>query len=155
VDLLEEFWNQSLANLSASPLTAWERAVGLVALGLLKNLFSPLTSGWSKGFTTSAVILYFGRRLRMLARMAGFALAPFSAVYYPADVLPGWARAVSYGLPMTYVFQCMRAVLNGRPTPVDYLLISFALNIVYLTAAISFFGWMFRKGRDRGFGRLD
>lgn len=184
VNLLEEFWNQNLTNLFASPLTVWEWAVGLVALGLLKNVitlavgagalwmlyrlnifqvgwvilpfvFSLLMSGWFMGFTSSAVIIYFGRRLQMLAWMAGFALAPFSAVYYPADVLPGWARTISYCLPMTYVFEGMRAVLNGGPTPVTYLLISFALNIVYLTAAVTFFGWMFHKSRNRGFGRLD
>ena len=121
VNLLEEFWNQNLVNLFATPLTVWEWSVGLVVLGLLKNLltllvgagavwllyrlnifavgwlilpflFSLLISGWFMGFAASGVIIYYGRRLQSVAWMAGFALAPFSAVYYPVDVLPGWAQ---------------------------------------------------------------
>ncbi|MDG3007616.1 ABC transporter permease [Paludisphaera mucosa] len=184
VNLLEEFWNQNLVNLFATPLTVWEWATGLVLLGMIKNVltmvvgagalwllyrlnifdvgwtilpfvFSLLMSGWFMGFTSSAVIIYFGRRLQMVAWMAGFGLAPFSAVYYPVDALPGWAQVVSHALPMTYVFEGMRQILRGGPTPVRELAISFALNIAYLTAAVAFFGFMFHKSRNRGLGRLD
>lgn len=184
VNLLEEFWNQNLVNLFATPLTVWEWATGLVLLGLLKNVltvmvgagglwllyrlnifdvgwmilpfvFSLLMSGWFMGFTSSAVIVYFGRRLQMIAWMAGFGLAPFSAVYYPVDALPGWAQVISRALPMTYVFEGMRQLLRGGPTPYRELAISFGLNIAYLTAAVLFFGFMFHKSRERGLGRLD
>ena len=82
VNLLEEFWNQNMVNLFATPLTVWEWSVGLVFLGLLKNvltllvgagavwllyrlnifavgwmilpfLFSLLISGWFMGFAAS------------------------------------------------------------------------------------------------------
>ena len=126
VNLLEEFWNQNLVNLFATPLSVWEWSVGLVVLGLLKNvitllvgagavwllyklnifavgwlilpfLFSLLISGWFMGFAASGVIIYYGRRLQSIAWMAGFALAPFSAVYYPVDVLPRWAQIIASG----------------------------------------------------------
>ena len=82
VNLLEEFWNQNMVNLFATPLSVWEWSVGLVVLGLLKNLltlvvgagavwllyrlnifavgwmilpflFSLLISGWFMGFAAS------------------------------------------------------------------------------------------------------
>jgi ABC-2 type transport system permease protein len=122
---------------------------------ILPFLFSLLISGWFMGFAASAVIIYYGRRLQSLAWMAGFALAPFSAVYYPVDVLPGWAQTIASVLPMTYVFEGMRKVLRGAPMPLYDLLVSFGLNILYLALTILFFGWMFERSRDRGLGRLD
>src|SRR3984885_1562560 len=102
VNLLEEFWNQNLVNLFATPLSVWEWSVGLVALGLIKNLltlvvgiggvwllyrlsffeggwmllpflFSLMMSGWFMGFTSSALIIYYGRRLQNLAWMLAYA----------------------------------------------------------------------------------
>ena len=102
VNLLEEFWNQNMANLFATPLSVWEWSVSLVALGLIKNLltvvvgiggvwllyslnifevgwmllpflFSLMMSGWFMGFTSSALIIYYGRRLQNLAWMLGYA----------------------------------------------------------------------------------
>jgi ABC-2 type transport system permease protein len=160
VNLLEEVWNQNLVNLFSTPLTVWEWSLSLIALGLLKNivtlvvgagavwlfyrlnlfsvgwfmlpfLFSLLMSGWFMGFTASGVIIRYGQGLQSVAWMAGFILAPFSAVYYPLDVLPRWAQYISAALPMTYVFEGMRQVLRGDPPPVAHLLISFGLNTLY------------------------
>src|SRR5262249_43833830 len=156
VNLLEEFWNQNMVNLFATPLNVWEWSVSLVALGLLKNiltlivgvggvwllyrlnifevgwmllpfLFSLMMSGWFMVFTASALIIYYGRRLQGLAWMLGIALAPFSAVFYPVNALPGWAQAVSSALPMTYVFEGMRQILRGGPLPLSALVLSFVL----------------------------
>jgi ABC-2 type transport system permease protein len=184
VNLLEEIWSQNLVNLFSTPLNVWEWSVSLIVLGMLKNvltlivgagavwilyrlnifvvgwmmlpfLLSLMISGWFMGFAASGVIIYYGKSLQSLAWMAGFALAPFSAVYYPVGVLPGWAQYVSAILPMTYVFEGMRQIIRGGSLPVSYLLISFGLNILYLTLAILFFGRMFEKSRERGLARLE
>jgi ABC-2 type transport system permease protein len=184
VNLLEEVWSQNLVNLFATPLNIWEWSVSLIVLGMLKNiltmivgvgavwllyrlnifavgwmmlpfLFSLMMSGWFMGFTASAVILYYGKNLQSVAWMAGFALAPFSAVYYPLEVLPRWAQCIASALPMTYIFEGMRQILRGGQMPVQDLAISFGLNILYLGLAITFFGWMFEKSRERGLARLD
>jgi ABC-2 type transport system permease protein len=184
VNLLEEVWNQNLANLFSTPLNVWEWSVGLILLGLLKNvltlvvgagavwllyrlnifsvgwmllpfLFSLMMSGWFMGFLASAFIIYYGKGLQSIAWMAGFALAPFSAVYYPVGVLPRWAQAVSSALPMTYVFEGMRQILRGGRMPVSDLAVSFGLNALYLALSILFFGWMFEKSRERGLARLE
>jgi ABC-2 type transport system permease protein len=184
VNLLEEFWNQNMANLFATPLNVWEWSVSLVALGIIKNLltlivgiggvwllyrlnifevgwmllpflFSLMMSGWFMGFAASAVIIYYGRRLQVLAWALGFALAPFSAVFYPLSALPPWAQAIATCLPMTYVFEGMRQILRGGPLPFVALFQSLALNVLYLAASIVFFGWMFDRSRAKGLGRLE
>jgi ABC-2 type transport system permease protein len=184
VNLLEEVWNQNLVNLFSTPLTVWEWSVSLIVLGVLKNvvtmavgavsvwvlyrmniftlgwmmlpfLFSLMMSGWFMGFTASALIIRYGKNLQSLAWMAGYALAPFSAVFYPVGVLPGWARAVASALPMTYVFECMREILRGGQAPVSDLLMSFGLNALYLALSVVFFGRMFEKSRERGLARLE
>ena len=40
VNLLEEFWNQNLVNLFATPLSVREWSISLVALGMIKNLLT-------------------------------------------------------------------------------------------------------------------
>src|SRR5437868_2848507 len=184
VNLLEEFWNQNMTNLFATPLSVWEWSISLVALGLIKNvltlvvgiggvwllyrlnifavgwmllpfLFSLMMSGWFMGFTSSALIIYYGRRLQGLAWMLGYALAPFSAVFYPVSALPDWAQAVSSALPMTYVFEGMRQILRGGPLPLSALLLSFGLNLLYLALSILFFSGMFERSRAKGLGRLE
>lgn len=183
VNLLEEIWSQNLINLFSTPLTVWEWSAGLIVLGAIKNvltmivgagavwllyrlnlfavgwmmlpfLFSLMMSGWFMGFTASGVIIRYGQGFQSIAWMAGFTLAPFSAVYYPLEALPSWARAISSALPMTYVFEGMRAILRGGEAPLGDLAISFALNVVYLALSVVFFVRMFEKSRERGLARL-
>jgi ABC-2 type transport system permease protein len=184
VNLLEEIWNQNLVNLFSTPLTVWEWSLSLIVLGVLKNvltmivgagavwllyrlnvfavgwlmlpfLFALMMSGWFMGFTASGVIIRYGKSLQSIAWMAGYALAPFSAVFYPLHVLPDWAQVIARALPMTYVFEGMRQVLRGDELPVAELLISFGLNTVYLVLSVVFFGRMFEKSRERGLARLE
>jgi ABC-2 type transport system permease protein len=184
VNLLQEIWSQNLLNLFATPLSVWEWSASLVVLGLFKNVltmivgiatvwllyrlnilvvgwmllpffFSLMASGWFVGFISAGLIIYYGRRLQGLAWILGFVLAPFSAVYYPVSVLPYWARPISACLPMTYVFEGMREIIRGGPPPINFLLISFALNLFYVALAILFFNMMFEKSRTRGLGRIE
>jgi ABC-2 type transport system permease protein len=184
VNLLEEMWNQNLVNLYSTPLTVWEWSLSLIILGVIKNLltlivgagavwmlyrlnvftvgwmmlpflFALMMSGWFMGFAASGVIIRFGKGLQSIAWMAGYALAPFSAVFYPLHVLPGWAQVISSALPMTYVFEGMRTVLRGDHLPLADLALSFGLNIVYLVLSVLFFGRMFEKSRERGLARLE
>ena len=122
VNLLEEFWNQNLVNLFATPLSIWEWSISLVVLGLIKNiltlvvgigtvwllyrlsifdvgwmllpfLFSLMMSGWFMGFTSSALIIYYGRRLQSLAWILGFALAPLQRRVLSPECVAGLGPA--------------------------------------------------------------
>ena len=68
-----------------------------------------------------------------------FLIQPFSAVFYPIDVLPPWLQVVARALPSSYIFENMRAVLRTGSADPSMLLTALGLNIVYLTAGAAFF----------------
>lgn len=184
VNLLEEFWNQNLVNMFSTPLTVYEWIGSVMVLGVIKmvltagvgilavfllyslNIFTVgwmmlpfllllLMSGWFMGFLGSSVIIYYGQKYQTLAWTMGFMFAPFSAVYYPLDSLPGWIQSIGRLLPTTYIFEGMRKILFQGQMPLDYLLKSLLLNLIYLTLSLSFFIFMFHKSRAKGLSRLE
>ena len=129
----------------------------LLALGapLAPFLASLLLFGWAVGIFTAALILRFGQSAEALVWGIPFVLQPFSAVFYPVEVLPGWARAIALALPSTHVFEGMRAVMAGEGLRGSALAASFGLNALYLAAGASFFAWMLGRVREKGYlGRL-
>ncbi len=184
VNLLEEVWNHNLANIFSTPLTVFEWILAVMLIGFLKNFitvlvgvggvwllyslnilnigwwllpffFMLLISGWFMGFLAAGLIMRFGQKIQTLAWSMGFLFAPFSAVYYPLDVLPAWAKIISSVLPTTYVFEGMREVLKTGNLSIDLLAKSIVLNIIYLVISISYFIAMFEKRRSSGLAQLD
>lgn len=179
VNLLEEFWNQNLANIFSTPLQIGEWILAVMFIGLVKNFltiivgvgavyllyslsilavgwwllpffFLLLISGWFIGFFTAGLIVYYGQKIQTLAWTMGFIFAPFSAVYYPLETLPNWAKNISMLLPMTYIFEGMREVLKTNTFSMVNLSKSIFLNILYLCLAITFFIFMFNKRKEKG-----
>lgn len=184
VNLLQEFWHRNLVNLFSTPLKISEWACGVLLLCSCKLLitvlfgslmvyvlyalnvftigwmFLPfaallLVFGWTLGFLAAGLIIRWGNQVEIIAWMMAFMFAPFSAVFYPLDVLPGWAQVIGWSLPTTYIFEGMREILKGHALPVHYLWYSLVLNITYLIIALSFFKWMFEKSRAKGLARLE
>jgi ABC-2 type transport system permease protein len=184
VNLLQEFWHRNLVNLFSTPLKLKEWIFGILLLCLCKlvitilfgslmvyvlyslNVFQIgwsfipfvallLLFGWVLGFCAAAIIIYWGHQVEMFAWMIAFIFAPFSAVFFPVTILPEWAQIISWSLPTTYVFEGMRALLNGQSFPTNYFIYSFILNCLYLTLSIYFFKWMFNKSLTKGLSRLE
>lgn len=184
VSLLQEFWHRNLVNFFSTPLKLSEWIAGILLLSLCKltitiafgsllvyllytlNVFSigwaflPFTAsllifGWAMGFLASSAIIYYGHSVEMFAWMIGGLFAPFSGVFYPIAVLPGWAQYISWCLPTTYIFEGMRSILYQGVFPTTYFWISVALNTVFLGGAILLFVHMFEKSREKGLGRLE
>jgi ABC-2 type transport system permease protein len=184
VNLLQEFWNRNLVNLFSTPLTEMEWAIGSILLSFCKilislsfgalviyllyalNVFrigfyflpfaaSLMLSGIALGFLSSCVTIRWGQKLEMLAWMGPFFFAPFSAVFYPVASLPSWAQAISYCLPMTYVFEGMREVLQTGHFSMGDFLISIALNVCFLVIGIVLFKYSFYCSRIKGLSRLE
>ncbi len=184
VSLLQEFWHRNLINLFSTPLKLSEWILGMLLLSSAKlvvtvsfgslmvyllyslNIFtvgwaflpfacSLIIFGWALSFLSSSAIIYWGHRVEMLAWMTAFLFAPFSAVFYPVSILPEWARAISWCLPTTYVFEGMRLIIAQGTFPFSYFAISMALNLFYLALCLLLFRYAFEKSREKGLARLE
>lgn len=184
VNLLEEMWNQNLANLFASPLRVREWLAGVFILGFLKMIMSLsfavilayvaykanifqlgfylipfmanlLITGWAIGLIVAGLIVLYGMRIQTLAWTGIYMLAPFSAVYYPIDTLPNWAQKVASFIPTSYIFEGMRKVITEGYLPQEMLLKSFLLNSALLLLGLIFFNFMFTKSKEKGLARLE
>lgn len=184
VNLLQEFWNRNMVNLFSTPLKLSEWIASLMLAGFSKifitlgfgglvvwllyalDIFamgwailpfcgSLLLSGWFLGFLSAAIMVYYGQRVQMLAWMMGYIFMPFSAVFYPLSALPYWGQCLAKGLPMTYIFEGMRKVLNEKIFAWEDFAISMGLNVVYLIVTMVFFRKMFEKSRSKGLSRLE
>lgn len=183
VNILEEFWNGNLINIFASPVRIREWISAVLILSIWKMLMTlfftwilsyflyafniaiygffliPFTAslvltGWVLGFLVSGIVVRFGPTLQTLAWTGINLIAPFSALYYPVSVLPLWAQKISAVVPASYIFEAMREIIYTGRLSYDKLIISFALNIVYLVLSIWFFVFMFNQSRKLGLGRF-
>ncbi len=183
LNLLAEMWDRNIVNIFVSPLTLREWIVSFMLIGFAKMLISLtfsatlayflyhfkifsyglwiipliaslLLTGWAIGFFVAGFLIYFGDKIQTIAWSGIYLFAPFSALYYSLSILPVWAQKAAAFIPTSYIFEGMREILfTGHLSP-DKLLAAFALNIVYLILAISFFVFMFNQSKKLGLGRL-
>jgi len=179
ISFLEEMWSRNLSNLFVTPLRAYEWVASLLAMSALRALIGMLpaaflaillynysifamglpliafalvlmTMGWAIGLAICGLILRHGVGAESLAWTVIFSLAPVSCVYYPVTILPHWLQTIAWGMPQTYVFEGMRAVLFEHVVRTDYLLDAVALDALYMAAGIGIFFYTFRDARRRG-----
>lgn len=182
-NLLAELWDRNIINIFSTPLKVREWIVAFMLFGLMKtivslgfsaflafifykyNIFtygfhllpfiaSLLLTGWAGGFFVAAFLIRFGMKIQTIAWAGVAFIAPLSAIYYPLSILPDWVQNVGKFIPSTHIFEGLRELLFTGNISVDKLLISFALNVIYLILSIWFFVRMFEKSRKLGLGRL-
>jgi len=170
---LEDVWSRNFLNLFATPLSISEYVtglvltsiatsfVGLVAMLLLATLAFGLSFmslgamlvpfvlvlflfGIALGVAASAIVLRLGPASEWLVWPMPAMLSPFAGVYYPLDTLPVWMRAIGYLLPPSYVFEGMRALVNGGAFSGISLLLGTALAVLQVVLAGYFFSRVFR-----------
>ncbi|HIA67819.1 TPA: ABC transporter permease [Candidatus Poribacteria bacterium] len=181
LSISEDIWVKNILNVFVSPVSIFELMVATCIMGIIKAaitaivlgslafllytfnivsigilllpfLISLLLFGWALGMVTMALILRFGKSAEALVWGVPFLIQPFSAVFYPVEVLPDWLQIIAYTMPSTYVFEGMRKVLaNGEWLDLKMLIIAFSLNILYLATGATFFGWMFSQVRKKGY----
>jgi ABC-2 type transport system permease protein len=61
---------------------------------------------------------------------------------------------IGYCVPTSYIFEGMRSILFANTMPWGLLATSMCLNILYLSGAIMFFLFMFKKSKNLGLARL-
>jgi ABC-2 type transport system permease protein len=177
--ITEEFWVRNVMNLFISPLSVPELVAATCAMGLFKSFVTTLflagvafllygfdlfavglrlvpyygcllVFGWAVGLLTMGVIFRYGRGAEALIWGVPFLMQPISAVFYPADVLPGWLWWVAMSLPSTHVFEGMRAVLAGRGADPWDLALALGLNLPWLALGGLYFGRMLARARQLG-----
>ncbi len=182
--LLEELHCHNVVNLFSTPLTLSEWVVGMMILGAINmvlviitcsaalwmlygiNIFilgwnmipfmaSLLISGWTIGFFICGLLINWGLKAQDFVYTVGWIFAPFSAIYYPLSVLPPLVQRIGKFLPMSYVFESMRSVLETGKLPATFMLTSFLLNFIYFFLALLFLWHMFEHSKEKGFARLD
>ena len=160
----EDVWSRNFLNVFATPLRISEYLTGLVLTGVMTSLLGLaamlalatgvfglsyfvygaalipfllvlFVTGIALGIFGAAVVLRFGPASEWLIWPIPSLLSPFAGVFYPLSTLPAWMQAVSRGLPPSYVFEGMRAIVAGEPTPWDALALGGALAVLYLALA--------------------
>ena len=177
--MMEESWNRNLPNIFSTPLTLTEYVVGVLAIATIKLVigavfllvlatafygfhisalgwfFLPAMAGlmmfgWSVSFIIQAMVLRYGHTIEVFIWAVGIFLQPFSSVFYPVTVLPGWAQMVARALPPMYLFEAMRAIIAGAPVRVGDIIVSFGLNVLYLVLSIAYFYRTFQHAKING-----
>lgn len=179
INLLEEIWNKNLVNIFVSPLKLREWISAIFIFGIIRMVVSftfasivayllyatnilaygfylvpfallLILTAWAAGLFVAGIILRFGSKYETLAWTGIMIISPFSAVYYPLAILPGWAQTVAKFVPPSYVFENGRKLIaNGKVNPQD-LVICFGLNLVYFALALVFIKRSFARAKDKG-----
>lgn len=179
ISYLQDIWSRSIVNLYVSPLTNLEFIVASMVIGLIKvlmtlvimgglalvlysqNIFSLgpalipfiamlLIFGWSVGLFATGIIFRYGTDAQIIAFGISFLLQPFTAVFYPLSILPGWLQPLARALPITHVFEGMRSLMTTGNFSFESLAWAFGLNILYLIASAWFFVRMFNHVKRMG-----
>jgi len=179
ISLMEEIWTRNIVNILIAPIRLWEWIAasflyGALKVGIVTALlallaqwlyafellrvgwaFFPLAAnlllfGWAIGIFTAGLLLRFGYAAEALIWGIPFLLQPFSCVFYPLGTLPAWAQAIARCLPSTYVFEALRAVLQGGLITWTVWPLILGLNALYVALGIGCFVWLFRRARADG-----
>jgi ABC-2 type transport system permease protein len=179
VNMLEDLWNKNLVNIFVSPLKFSEWLISFLIIGVVKSMISfcfallmafllykvnvfyygwyfipfmasLIMTGWAVGFFVAGLILRFGTRVQTFAWTTVMVLSPFSAIYYPVSILPGWAQFIAKFVPTSYIFEGSREVLYQHHLDPMKLVISFTLNIIYLFFAVLFIRKSFNSVLQKG-----
>jgi ABC-2 type transport system permease protein len=164
----EDVWSRNFLNIFASPISIGEYVGGLVlssiatsSMGLVFMLVLATTVfglpmfiyglaiapflmvlflfGIALGVTAIALLLRLGPAAEWLIWPIPALLSPFAGVFYPLETLPAWMRAISSILPPAYVFEGVRAIVQGRPVLPWALVIGVLSAAAYVIIAC----WMF------------
>ena len=125
-------------------------AGSIVKYALAAFFLNLILTSWAVGIVVSGVLLRNGMGAESLAWTLMFVLMPLTCIYYPVSVLPAWLQVVAWALPPTYVFEGMRALVMEQVFRADLMVEAFALNAIYLAAAVIAFLALLNSSRRSG-----
>ncbi len=184
INLFDEIQSHDFSSLFSTPLTLAEWSMAVVGLGFLKSIITFIfanlmifilysvniltlgwylvpflgliaLTGWAVGFLTACGIVYWGKSVHELVWVCVWAFVPFSGIFYSVTVLPKWAQYIAALIPQSYLFEALRTFILHNALPLQPLLISFLLSILYLCGSLVFFNYSFEKSKSKGLSRLE
>jgi len=145
---------QLCVQLTIMTLLAWfvfDFGLFSIGISLVPFMAALMLFAVALAFFILGVILRVGHGANAMAWGVAGIVQPLSAVYYPVEVLPGWAQVMAHALPTSHIFEGMRAVLAGGSPPWGRLWTAVALDAVYLAIGAWFARRMFETLRRRGY----
>lgn len=184
VGVMWEVWSKCFSTLFVSPIKMSEFLTGHILSGVLKTVsvivllsifsgvffgFNVLVLGWwlplyililmifgfGFGIFITGLILRYNTDIQSLAWGLIYVLQPFSAIFYPLDVLPEQIRWFSYLSPITYIMESARHQLAFGTPKLDFILYSSLLTAAYFIGSALFLRRLFAWSKQTGaFSRL-
>jgi ABC-2 type transport system permease protein len=175
----EDVWSRNFLNIFATPLLISEYLSGLVMSSIATSLLGLMVMlilatsvfglsffvygamlvpfllilfacGIAMGIVAGATVLRLGPAAEWLIWPIPAMLSPFAGVFYPLSTLPRWMQYAAHVLPPSYVFEGMRAIVQGRGVSAFDLLMGAALAVVYVVAACWYFTRIYRHAVRTG-----
>lgn len=185
VGALWEIWSRSFSSMFITPLTMEEYIAGQMISGTIKSFLAVVMSSviayllyqfsifslgwmnivyfvellvfsWAIGLLVLSLIFRFSTQVQSLSWALIFLVQPFGAVFYPITVLPEQIRWIAYGLPVTYVFETIRAQVTQGTIDWNALLLASGLNCIWFLCGWLVFQFTYREAKRSGaFARLE
>jgi ABC-2 type transport system permease protein len=132
-------------------------SVNILAIGwwLLPFFISTVMTGWWVGFISAGIVIRWGPKVQTVVWTLPGILLPFSVVFFPLASLPTFLHPIAYSLPTTYVFEAMRGLLINGVVDWRFIILSMAMNLVYLTLSLRWFLSSFKYSLALGLGRFN
>lgn len=115
-----------------------------------------LIFSWATGVMILSLIFRYSTQVQSLSWALIFLVQPLGAVFYPVTILPSSIRWISYGLPVTYVFETIRThIVSGF---VDWRAMGIAtvLNGIWIILGWIMFQRTYAAAKQSGaFARLE
>lgn len=179
LSFMYDVWERNVVSFLATPITFLEYIIGLIFISIIKIIISFLAmwliasvfynfqitimgfaiaffwvnlfmSALAFGIFNISMVLRFGHGVGPLTWILPFFIQPFAGVFYPVSVLPEFFQKIAGVLPLSYVFEGMRYTLNTGKIDFQGVLISFLLNIIYVSASITLFALILNSSRKSG-----
>jgi ABC-2 type transport system permease protein len=175
----EDVWSRNFLNIFASPLSLSEYLAGQVLSSMFTSLIGLLAMvviagavfGWSialygvmavpfvcvlflfgiaMGIVGASIVLRWGPAAEWFVWPIPALIAPFAGVYYPVATLPAWMHPIARVLPVSYVFEALRAIAAGQTFQPRALAIGTGLAALYVLAACWLFATVYRHAVRSG-----
>lgn len=175
---VEEIYSRNLGQLYTSPMRGWEQLAAYTVIMVIRMLalvpavylcsvlfgynllslgewFLPFTlnmllAGITCGILLISLLLRFGQSAEWFGWMLSWAFIPFMGVYYPLSILPQPMQWIGEALPVSRVFESLRAIAAGGSVDGSVMLQATLLNVVYLAGAVCIFFATLHGARKRG-----